>query len=333
MIVVIGASGFIGTYLVDELVARGREVFVTGHDNLNVEYYAQRQIPFSKVDITRREDFDRLPKENIEAVVLLSGQLPANMAGYDPQRYIDVNITGTLNTLEYCRTNKAKKIIFTSSHSDVARHWGTARLITEEEIRAINFTGDHAVYIITKIAATDLVEHYHQEYGIQGITFRLPAVYGHGPHTEVYVNGKPAVPGFTVFMQKAMVGEPIEIWGDPGIGRDFVYVKDVVGAFLGAIDSEQAHGLYNIASGVVTSLEEEVRGIVEIFSPSDRRSMIRYCPEKSIAPGYAYVYDIRKTKRDLGYEVRYPFMEMLRDFKKEMEGHRFEHLRRREHKV
>lgn len=333
MIVVIGASGFIGTYLVDELVGGGREVFATGYNNINAEYYANRGIPFAQVDISRREDLGRLPKKNIEAVVLLSGQLPANMSGYDPHRYIDVNITGTLNVLEYCRANNIKKIVFTSSHSDVAGHWDSVQPIPENAARAITFTGDHAVYVITKIAAVDLVEHYRQQYGIQGITFRLPAVYGHGPHTEVYVNGKPAVPGFTVFLQKAMAGEPIEIWGDPKVGRDFVYVKDVVGAFLGAIDSDRAQGLYNIASGVITSLEDEVRGIIEVFSPSDRRSTIRYRPEKSIAAGYAYVYDISKTKRDLGYEVRYPFMEMLRDFKKEMEGHRFEHLIRRERKV
>ena len=300
MIVVIGASSFIGTYLVDELVAQGRNAFATAYRNPNGAYFADRRIPFAQVDISRWEDFDKLPKSDIDAVVLLASQLPANEANYDPRRHVDVNVTGTLNTLEYCRLNKAKKIIFASSHSDVAGLWGCGRPITEKDPRTIIYTGDHAVYVITKIAAMDLVEHYHQSYGVQGISFRLPAVYGYGPHTEIYVNGKPSIPGFTVFLQKAMAGEPIEIWGDPHVGRDMVYVKDVVGAFVGAIDSPQAHGLYNIASGTVTSLDEEVHAIIEVFSPPTHHSSIAYRADKPSAANYAYVYEIGKRNAILG---------------------------------
>jgi len=331
MIVVIGASGFIGTYLTDELIAQGREVFATGRRHLNRDYYESRGIPCAKLDISRKEDFDALPTHNIEAVVLLAGLLPANVADYDPQKYIDINVTGTLNTLEYCRRVGAAKIIYAGSHSDVAGLWDCGRPITEDDPICINYTGDHAVYIITKIAAQELVEHYHQQYGIQGITLRLPAVYGYGPHTEIFVDGRRVVTGFKIFIERAMAGQPIEVWGDCHKGRDLVYVKDVVSAFIGAIDSQRAHGLYNIASGIRTTLEEEVKGIIEVFCPPGRRSEIIYRPEK---PNniHTYLYDISKAKRDLGYKVRYPYLKMLEDYKLEMNSRRFEHLIQREKK-
>lgn len=331
MIVVIGASSFIGTYLVDELVAQGRSIFATGYRNLNEQYYVNKEIPFASVDISKEVNLQKLPRGDIEAVILLAGLMPADVTDYDPRRYVEVNITGTLNVLEYCRRNNAKKIIFTSSHSDVAGLWDCGRPITEKDPRTIIYTGDHAVYVISKIAAVDLVEHYRQAYGLQGISFRLPAVYGFGPHTEIYQDGKPVMRGFSTFIHKAILGDSIEIWGDCRRGRDLVYVKDVVGAFIGAIESDKAHGLYNIATGAVTSLDEEVKGIIEVFSPPDRRSKIIYRPEKPDMP-YAYLYDISKAKQDLGYEVRYPYTRMLQDIKHEMACQRFAHLIRREKK-
>jgi UDP-glucose 4-epimerase len=331
MIIVIGASSFIGTYLTDALASQGRAVFATTRSDAGRRYYLGRGVPCAPVDISRKADLEVLPRKDIEAVILLASLLPANDTQGDPRRYVDVNVTGTLNVLEYCRIRRAGKIIFVSSHSDVAGLWDSGRPITEDDPRSIVYTGDHAVYVITKLAGLDLVEHYHQSYGMAGLSFRLPAVYGYGPHTEVYVDGKARVPGFTTFLRKALRGETLEIWGNPAKGRDLVYVKDVVGAFLGAIDSDKARGLYNIASGVRTSLEEEVRAIVEVFSPPERRSEIRYRPDKGDMP-YAYLYDIGKAKRDLGYEVRYPIRAMLEDMKEEMARQRFPHLIERERK-
>jgi len=331
MIVVLGATSFIGTYLVDAIMAQERQVFATGWSDSSLRYYRDKRIPCGKVNLFRVEDFDALPRENVEAVILLASLLPANVRDYSPQQYVDVNITGTLNTLEYCRRSGAKKIVFASSHSDVAGLWDCGRAITEEDPRCPILTGDHAVYIITKIAGMDLVEHYHQEYGLQGISFRLPAVYGYGPHTEIYVDGVRRVTGFKIFIEKAIAGQPIEVWGDASRGRDIVYVKDVAAAFLGAVDSCTAHGLYNIATGVRTSLDEEVRSVVDVFSPPGKRSEIIHRPEK---PNHmhTYLYDISKAKRDLGYRVQYPYRGMLVDYKSEMASNRFPHLVRREHK-
>ena len=331
MIVVFGASSFIGTYLVDELISQGRHVFATGRSNSSKEYYIGKGIPFAQVDIAKQQGFEQLPKENVEAVVSLASMMPVNDDGCSPQQYVDVNITGTLNVLEYCRINKAKKIIYGSSHFDISGLWDSGRAITEEDERTINYKDDHAVYIISKIAAINMVEHYHQAHGVVGITFRFPGVYGYGPHTEIYVDNKVRAPRFTVFMRNAIAGDPLEIWGDPSRGHDFVYVKDVVGAIIGAIDSNRAHGLYNIASGVRTSLDEEVKGIIEVFSSPEHRSEIRYRSDKPNIPN-TYLYDISKVKRDCNYEVHYPFMKMLQDIKHEMSCQRFPHLISRQKK-
>ena len=195
--------------------------------------------------------------------------------------------------------------------------WNSNRAITEEDPRKINYKGDHAVYIISKIAALDLVEHYHQEYGVQGISFRLPAIYGYHPRVGMYIGNKFVKAGFVIFLEKAIKGEPIEIWGNPKKGKDIVYVKDVVGAFIKAADSSTAFGLYNIATGICTTLEEEVRGIIDVFSEPGHPSQISYNPNKPDT--LSYLYDISKAKRDFGYEVKYPFKKMLEDYKKEIQ--------------
>jgi UDP-glucose 4-epimerase len=320
MIVVIGASSSTGVYLIDELLAQKREVFATSRTRYDETYYRAKGVGYANLDLANEADFEKLPKRDIESVILLAGLLPANLTEYDPKyykTYVDVNVRGTVNVLEYCRKYKAKKIIFASSHSDVSGLWNCGRAITEEDPRTINFKGDHAVYIITKLAAIDLVEHYHQEYGVSGISFRFPAIYGYHSRVGMVVGGKFVKAGFNLFIEKAMKADPIEIWGNPKKGKDIVYVKDVAQAFIKATDSDKPHGLYNIATGVTTTLDEEVKGIIDVFSPPGRRSTISYNPNKPDT--LSYLYDINKAKRDFGYEVKYPFRKLLEDYKMEME--------------
>lgn len=133
------------------------------------------------------------------------------MVDYDPQKYIDVNITGTLNVLEYCFKAHVKKFMFTQSHSDVAGYWNTGEFIPSDSSRSIVYKGDHAVYIISKNAAIDLIEHYHQEYGLQKIIFRLPTIYSYRPVFEMYVNGERHAIAYRALIKKAMAGETLEI--------------------------------------------------------------------------------------------------------------------------
>jgi len=333
MIIVIGATGFIGTYLVDELLREGVDVIATGRNKTIAKYLKKKGVLFVELDITKKEDFKKLPTENIDAVVLLAALLPANVKNHNPFDYIKVNITGTLNVLEYCRLNNVKKLISTTSYADVQNLWSKNMPINETAKRDFKFTGDHTLYIITKNTASDLIEHYNQEYGMQGVVLRLPPVYGYGPHLEIYVNGKYYKSGFQIFVEKATKGESIEIWGDSNITRDIVYIKDVVSAFILVLKSTRAKGLYNITSGVPLSLDEQVKTTIEVFSPKNKPSEIIYQPDKKNA-STSYIFDITKARQDFGYAPQFiPFKKMLLDYKSEMDKGEFDFLVKNRKKV
>jgi UDP-glucose 4-epimerase len=329
MIVVFGAGGFIGTYLTDKLVRAGCKVIASDISEIGEVYYHRQGIRYQRVDITQKGEFERLPTEGIGAVVHLACVQPANVSEekYDPADYVRVNVLGTLNILEFCRVNKVPKIIYTCSHRNTQGMWAekSGRPILESDGRSIKFTGDYAMFSISESVATDCVEHYAQAYGIEGIVLRLPPVYGYGPHTEIFKDGKPLKTGFQVFIENAEQGRPLELWGDPESGRDIVYVKDVVSAIGLALKKPGIGGLYNISSGRRLSLKEQAECIIRVFSPPGRRSEIRYQPDK---PNLieSYVYDVGKARRTFGWQPKYSFKDMLIDYRKEMDSGRFAFL-------
>lgn len=330
MIVVIGATGFIGMYLVDELVKNGKEVIATGRNEKLAPMLESMGASFVKLDITRQEDFDRLPTEGVEGVVLLAALLPANAKAdlvdsenaYD---YFVSNCLGTCNVLEWCRKNGIKKIISSCSYGDTSGAWGTGRAITEDEPRSFSFTGDHAMYVITKNAANDTIEYYNQQHGMQGAVFRFPPVYGVGPHGTILVNGKPYKSGIQTFIECAEQGKDIELWGNPHIKRDIIYVKDVARAFRLALESDKTYGLYNMTSGTQLDLEDQARAVIEVFG-GDKGSRIVYRPDKpNNTP--SFLYSMEKAKRDFGFVPEYTdYVEMMRDYKRELESGRWTRL-------
>ena len=329
MIIVIGAQSFVGTYLVDRLVEDGKEVIATGRDIEDNNFFNDPEnVKCINLDIKNKKDFEKFPKKNIEAIIHLAGLMPANIPEkeYSPYAYIDINIKGTLNVLEFCRENEIKKIVYTSSESDVSEQYGKLDIINENTPRLINYNNDHTVYAITKIASMDLIEHYNQKYNMKGVYFRLPNIFGYGQLLEHYKDGQLVLNGFGTFIKKAMRGEDIEIWGDPKKGRDVVYVKDLINMFVGAIDNPDSYGLYSVGTGSKTSLEEQVKGIIDIFGSSSKSKII-YKPEKPSVR--EYLFDISKAKRDLNYAPKYSYIGMLKDWKKEYELDRFPHFRER----
>jgi len=323
-IVIIGATGSTGLYLTDYLSKKDYKIYATGYKKRKDEYYRAKNIDYISLDIADKDGFQKLPQDNVDCVVLLAGMMPARMKGYDPYKYLDINIKGTLNVLEYCRKNKISKIIFALSHSDVYGHWNTGEYIKDDAERILNLKGDHAVYIISKVAAVDLIEHYHQDYGIQNIIFRLPTIYSYWPDSTYYVNGEKREVAYLLFPKKAMKGEKLEIWGDPNVAKDIVYVKDFIQLMEKAILSETAQGIYNVGTGIPTTLNEQIKGVIDVFCDKDNRSEIVYRPDKPTQT--SFLYDITKAKKELGYEVKYPYIEMLKDMKKEMENPIFDQI-------
>lgn len=325
-ILVLGATGHLGAYTVDylkdalnfeeyELIAVGRK---------ETDFFAKQNIKYLQLDITQKSDFDNLPKENVHAVICLIGAMPASIKGYNPYAYIDVNVTGMLNVLEYCRENKVDRIIFTQTESDLSGNWGENVVVKPDMPRNYSLKGNYALYVLSKCTAMDLIEVYYQNFGLKRFIFRLPTVYHYRPDPYFYKNGEKKLLGYRKLINQAMAGEDIELWGNPLLGKDIVYVKDFTQMIYKAIISSVEGGVYNVGTGIATSLEDIIKGIIEVFSTGDKKSKIIYCPEKEDTR--SFVMDIENAKEELGYEPQYDYISYLKDFKKEMELNRFDEL-------
>ena len=317
MIIVIGATSFIGVHTVTELVNQGCEVLVTGRKDRFKEHYEALGVKYVNLDLDKEEDFNQLPTQNVEGVILLAGLLPANApvnldVDENAADYFRINTIGTINCLEYCRKNGIKRVISTCSYGDVRGAWNGERRLTEEEPRNFFFTGDHSVYTISKNAANDVMEYYNQQHGMKNAVFRFPTVFGVTPHMSLYVNGEMKKSGFQIFMEKAEKAEDITIFGNAKMIRDVGYVKDIAHAFYLAIKSENTYGLYNMR---------------DVFGPADgRRSKIIYKPE---IPNNttSYLFSMEKAKRDFGFEPKFKtYRQMMEDFKKDWDNNLYRDL-------
>ena len=325
MTIVIGASGFIGTYLVDKFLREGRAVLATGRNAAAAQYYASRGVPWLNLDITDRAAFDLLPRQDVEAVVLLAATLPASETQENPYKYIEANLCGTVNVLEYCRSAGVSKLISTTSYADVSGLWSDKRVIDDDALRSYNLVDDHSEYIITKNAATDMILHYNNVHGMNGCIFRLPPVYGVGPHSQLRTDGVLRKSGFQIFIDKALAGEDIEVYGDKDVCRDIVYVEDVCDAIVQAIDSPGAAGVYNIMSGESSTLEQQAQDVIDVFGKG-RGSRVVLRPDKK-NNSRSYRFSIDKARRDFGYNPRFvPFRKLCEAYRRELENPRFPHL-------
>lgn len=332
MIIIIGATSFIGVHTVDEFRKRGSEVLVTGRNNKFREYYESIGVRYENLDLLNPEDFQKLPSKNVEGVILLAGLLPANaQVNLDEDEnaadYFKVNTIGTINVLEYCRRNGIKRVISTTSYADVRNSWTANRALTEEEPRGFSYKGDHAVYVISKNAACDVMEYYNQQHGMKNACFRFPPVYGVGPHGSLFVNGTYVKSGLQVFIEKASKGEDLTIFGNKNLSRDVVYVKDVAHAFYLAMQSDKTYGLYNMTSGKGVTLQKQAEVISEIFANNpNQKSKIVYKPEiKNNTP--SYLFSMGKAKRDFGFVPKYAdFRDMMKDYKKDLDERKYYEL-------
>ncbi len=332
MVIIIGASSFIGVHTVAEFLANGCKVAVTGRKNKFKEHYDRLGVDYYDLDLACKEDFEKLPNKGVEGVILLAGLLPAN-AEVDLDKdenaadYFRINVMGTINVLEYCRKNGIKRVISACSYADVKNVWSADKAITEEEPRNFSYKGDHAVYVISKNAANDVMEYYNQQHGMKNASFRFPPVYGAGPHGSLFVNGKIYKSGLQIFMDNAAEGKDICVYGNKNLSRDVVYVKDVAKAYYQAMFSENTYGLYNITSGRGVTLEEQAEVIAEVFhTPGRTLSKVVYQPEKT-NNSPSYLFSIEKAHRDFGYMPQYAdFKVMMTDLKKDLDNNLYRDL-------
>ncbi|WP_106830988.1 NAD-dependent epimerase/dehydratase family protein [Parabacteroides pacaensis] len=313
MILIVGATGYIGRYLCPYLQEKGYEVLALGRSEKVRKFFDHFEVPFQYFDMKEEASYKNLPKQNIEAVIDLSACLAEHET---PVRsFFDINTLGVYRLLEFVRQNDIRKFILTSSH----KVYNDIRKDILSEADGISFRGDHSPYIISKVAAEYFVEYYNKDFGLEGIVLRLTGVHGYGEILgHLNADGSYKKSTFEIFFEKALKGERIEVWGDQSVKRDHIYIKDVLSAIEASVRAKGKQGIFNIATGKGISQYEEACALAKVFG-RDKVSEVVVCPEK---PGLTrgYIYDVSKACEELGWVPCFtdPVM-MYKDYKQEWE--------------
>lgn len=327
-VIIFGATGNTGAYLVDYCIENlnSQEFEIIAVGRKKTDFFHNKGIKYFSVDIRETSQFVKLPQDNVHTVINLAAALPAYMEGYKPEEYIQTNIVGAFNILEYCRETKADRILYPQSEGDLSGYWGKELIIKPDFPRKFTFKGDHALYVISKNAAVDMIEHYYQTYNLKRFIFRCPTIYAYTPNQYFYVDGKKKVLAYRHLMNQAIAGEPIEMWGDPTKAKDVVYILDFCQMLCKAITADRECGFYNVGTGAAVTLKEQIEGIIEVFSPKNKKSIILPYPDKP--DSREFIMDIKNAKEELGYKPQYAYLDYLKDFKQEMEINRYAELRK-----
>ncbi len=242
---VTGAAGFIGSTLVDRLLAEGHHV--VGLDDLshgrrgNLEQ-ARRQdrFEFVEADIVDADLNRLLAEAGPEVVFHLAAQIDVRRSVEDPQFDATVNAVGTVRLAEAARRSGARKIVNTSSGGAI---YGVPQLYPIAETSPVDPASPYAA---SKAAAEFYLTSFRHLYGLDCTHIAPSNVYGprQDPHGEAGV--------VAVFAKAMLAGQPTKVFGDGGNTRDYVYVDDVVEAFVLAAASGSGDR-FNIGTGVETS--------------------------------------------------------------------------------
>ena len=247
-VLVTGGAGFIGSHLAERLVAEGCEVHVMDDLSGGVRSNVPEGAVFHELDIRSREAAALFGEHNFAALCHLAAQMDVRRSVADPKFDAEVNVLGFLNLLEAGRQTGLEKVAFAS----------TGGAIYGEPDPSVNDGGPQpeshptlpmSPYGITKLVSKHYLRFYGQTYGIESAALRFGNVYGprQNPHGEAGV--------VAIFAQRLLRGEPITINGPGTQTRDYVFVKDVVAAFMAALEKE-ATDIYNVGTGVETNVNQ-----------------------------------------------------------------------------
>jgi UDP-glucose 4-epimerase len=242
--VVTGGAGFIGSNIVAQLLADGKEVCVL--DDLS-SGHAINLKPFPNIQFIQESilNVDAVDKalEGADTVFHLAASVGNKRSIDRPLLDAEINVLGTLKVLEACRKHKVRKIVVSSS----AGIYGELKQLPIEESHPID---PDSPYGASKLCAEKMCLSYAKLYDLEAIALRYFNVYGVNQRFDEYGNVIP------IFVFQMIAGKPITIFGDGEQTRDFVNVRDVVQANLRAGASRGVSGAFNIASGSKVTINE-----------------------------------------------------------------------------
>lgn len=304
-VLVTGGAGFIGSHLVETLLAAGHGVAVIDdfndfydprikHGNLAA---VRRQINLHDLDLRDGEAVGRVLREReFDTVVHLAARAGVRPSIRQPQLYVDTNVTGTLNLLEGARRHGVGRFVFASSSSV----YGLCKTVPFREDVAL--PGTISPYAATKLAGEQFCASYAHLYGFRAVCLRFFTVYGPRQRPDLAIHQ---------FTRRIHDGQPIDQFGDGLTRRDYTYIDDIIQGVLGALDFDGApFDIFNLGESATTPLHELIALIEKSLG---RTARVNRLPEQ---PGDVPLTcaDISKARRLLDYRPRTPIAEGIPRF-------------------
>lgn len=288
--VVTGGAGFIGSTLVDRLLAEGHRVDVIDDlssgslSNLS-EARANRDHEFKlhQIDIRQPSTVDLVARLEPEIVFHLAAQADVRVSVADPVLDAHINVIGSLNVLEGARRGGSRKVVFASSGGTIYGEPDASEL----PVRESHPQAPVSPYGVAKKVVTDYLNVYRELHALEYTSLAMANIYGprQDPHGEAGV--------VAIFAGLLLEGKPCTIYGDGRQTRDFVYVDDAVDAFVRA--AERGSGLLcNVGTGVETSVNDLYRTMAAaagfdgdaVYGPARPGELAR----SSLDPGRAAIH-------------------------------------------
>lgn len=287
-ILITGGLGFIGKHLIRILLKENPELLIVV-DNLSNssesdvnEFRGYPNFQFIHHDIS-------LPipamEQNIDVVFNLAALVSVPDSFLNPLRTHQVNETGFINVLEFCKAHKVSKLVYASS---CAVYGSSPNIPLKESEKVI----PESPYGLTKLNNEHYARFFHQACGLESVGLRFFNVFGPGQKPD-----SPYAGVISIFMDRAMKGQDITIYGDGSQSRDFVYVGDVVRALVAASESDVKLGAYNVGTNTPTSVNELFTAIARIAGYEKNPT---YAPAR-MGDVEASLADVNKTQQDLNF--------------------------------
>lgn len=292
---VTGGAGFIGSHLVDRLLAQGRSVCVL--DNLAVgrlanlkQHNGNPRFRFVEADVADAAAVTAAMEE-ADRVFHLAARADIVPSIQEPEAYFRSNVDGTFCVLEAARRHAAKRLVYVASSSC----YGIPSSYPTPETAPAD---PRYPYALTKYLGEQLVMHWAQVYQLPAVSVRFFNVYGPRARTSGTYGAV-----FGVFLAQLLAKQPLTIVGDGEQTRDFTFVADVVDALITVAESDKRGEIYNVGSGQPVSVNELVR---QLGSPSSVR-----IPKRPGEPDCTWA-DISKICRELNWQPKVSFADGVR---------------------
>jgi UDP-glucose 4-epimerase len=291
---VTGGAGFIGSHLTERLLSEGLRVVVV--DNLatgrldNLKPFAKNpRLSFIKEDVSNVAQTAKYFK-NIDWVFHLGALADIVPSVVNPSAYHRANVDGTVSVLEAARHAGIKKFVYAASSSC----YGIPSIYPTPEGAAIS---PEYPYALTKYIGESFCLHWAKVYKMPLVSLRLFNVYGPRSRTSGTYGAV-----FGVFLAQKLHGKPLTVVGDGNQKRDFIYVSDVVEAFMSAASSNICNEIFNVGSGN----PQTINTLVELLEGE-----VIHIPKRPGEPDCTWA-EIAKIKRMLNWQPRISFVEGVR---------------------